>query len=116
MRSLRLSTLEDPFDSCGFDSNDVLSEGIDEELYPSANVTLMQALAILFAWFSSFPGLSKEAFHQLLYLLHTFLLPAGNKLPPSYYKAHAMISKKIFQLRSMIAVLMTVCCFETLHL
>lgn len=88
-------TLEDPFDSCGFDSNDVLGEGIDEELYPSANVTLMQALAILFAWFSSFPGLSKEAFHRLLYLLHTFLLPAGNKLPPSYYKAHAMISKKI---------------------
>ena len=55
----------------------------------------MQALAILFAWFSSFTGLSKEAFHRLLYLLHTFLLPAGNKLPPSYYKAHAMINKRI---------------------
>ena len=110
-------TLEDPFGSCGFDSKDVLGEDIDEELYPSSNVTLIQALASLFAWFSSFPGLSKEAFNRLLYLLHTFLLPAGNKLPPSYYKARAMINKKgLFQLRSLIAVSMIVCCFETLHL
>ena len=45
-------TLEDPFGSCGFDYKDGLGEDIDEELYPSSNVTLMQALAILFARFS----------------------------------------------------------------
>jgi len=57
-------TLEEPFISCGLDAADVLEEDVD------------------FAWFSAFSGLSKEAFDRLLYVLHTFLLPSGNKLPP----------------------------------
>ena len=92
---LQSITLEEPFLSCGLDPADVLEDDVDEKLHPSSDVTLMQALAILFAWFAAFPGLSKEAFDRLLYLLHTFLLPAGNKLPPSYSKAHAMINKRI---------------------
>ena len=88
-------TLEEPFISCGLDAADVLEEDVDEKLHPSSDVTIMQALAILFAWFSAFPGLSKEAFDRLLYVLHTFLLPSGNKLPPSYRKAHAMVNKRI---------------------
>ena len=49
-----------------------------------------QALAILFAWFGAFPGISKEALGQLLFLLHHYLLPAGNKMPPSYSSATSM--------------------------
>ena len=90
--------LEEPFEfdpHCGYTSNPEEATGSGEKLYPSSNVTLIQALAMLFAWFSSFPGLSKEAFNRLFYLLHTFLLPPGNNLPSSYYKAHNIITKRI---------------------
>ena len=88
--------LEEPFEFDPRSGNtSTPGEGSGEKLCPSSNLTLIQALAILFAWFSSFPGLSKEAFNRLLYLLHTFLLPAGNNLPPSYYKAHTTINKWI---------------------
>lgn len=53
---------------------------------------VVQSLALLFSWFCSFPGISKEAFSRLLYLLNTFLLPAGNTLPTSYLKARAAIN------------------------
>ena len=55
-------------------------------------LTVVKSLALLFSWFCSFPGISKEAFGRLLYLLNTFLLPTGNTLPNSYQKARATIN------------------------
>ena len=79
--------IEEPF-SGGF--SDFYDYGSDE-LYQSSNLSVIQTLAILFTWFSSFPGISKEAFGRLLYVLRNFLLPGNNKLPDSYAKAFTMI-------------------------
>ena len=86
--------LEDPFEYGPCDG-DTLGKDSDKKLFDSSNVSVIQAVAILFSWFSAYPGISQEAFSRLLYLLHTFLLPTGNNLPRSYYKAHAMISESI---------------------
>jgi len=37
----------------------------------------------LFSWFSSFPGVSKEAFGRLLFLLSNIILPNKNNLVPT---------------------------------
>ena len=89
--------LQDPFDSSEFDplASASREDGSGEKLFSASNVTVLQSLAVLFAWFSSYPGLSKEAFNRLLLILSTFLLPSGNKIPPSYYEAYAIISKRI---------------------
>ena len=54
------------------------------KLYAGAQVTSKQAVYTLVSWFSSYPGISKSAFSRLLYILHAFILPADNNLPPSY--------------------------------
>ena len=87
--------LQNPFEEFNPDLRAFCEGDGGEELYPRANVTLIQSLAILFDWFSACPGLSKEAFGRLLFLLHTFILPSGNKLPSTYYKAHAAISRQL---------------------
>lgn len=87
--------MEDPFGSCGFDSKDVFGEDIDEELYPSSNVSSYKHWLFFLLGFHPSLDIVKKAFNRLLYLLHTFLLPARNKLQPSCYKAHAMINKRI---------------------
>lgn len=63
-----------------------------EQLFPGSPLSLVQALVILGSWFSSFPGISKAAFSKLLYLLHTFLLPRGNRLPVSYDALVALLN------------------------
>jgi len=83
--------ISEPFDTdeseyfC--DSNTIPSSDDSEKLYPSSQLTVVQCLAILFTWFCSYPGISKEAFSRLLYLLNSFLLPTCNILPTSYQKA-----------------------------
>ena len=57
----------------------------DEKLYPSSNLTVSKALGILFSWFCSY-SISKAAFNKLLFTLHNFVLPDGNRLPESYVK------------------------------
>jgi hypothetical protein len=57
------------------------------KLHLSSDLTVCKTLGILFTWFCSSSGTSKEAFSRLLYILHNFLLPHGNKLPDSYAKA-----------------------------
>lgn len=86
--------LDEPFDfsTSGTGTGDMANENV-KKLFPAAEITLNQALAILFAWFCAFPGVSKEAFSQLLYLLHTFLLPSENILPASYIKSLAIINR-----------------------
>lgn len=49
------------------------------------------ALSVLLSWFTRFPGISKQAFSQLLYMLHNIILPSGNLLPASYDAAYAVI-------------------------
>ena len=46
---------------------------------------------MLFTWFSTFPGISKEAFNKPLSLLHDFILPSGSNLPANYSEAKKMI-------------------------
>ena len=82
--------MNDPFQNsfvydCSFDDDSM-------KLFPSSELTVVKSLALLFSWFCSFPGISKEAFGRLLYLLNTFLLPTGNTLPNSYQKARATIN------------------------
>ena len=84
--------LEEPFIHHEF--VDVMEdEDNSENLYPAADITVIKTLALLFTWFSSFPGISKEAFSRLLFVLHTFLLPVPNQLPASYQQAYSLINK-----------------------
>ena len=64
-------------------------------LFPGSSLNTIAALAVLFSWFSSFPGISKQAFSQLLYILHHFILPSGNLLPASYAAAHSIIQPSL---------------------
>jgi len=105
--------ISEPFDTdeseyfC--DSNTIPSSDDSEKLYPSSQLTVVQCLAILFTWFCSYPGISKEAFSRLLCLLNSFLLPAGNILPTSYQKArvaikHFLVPAQEYDCSSMIAL------------
>lgn len=60
-------------------------------LHESSELSVNQALAILFTWFCSSPSISKESFGRLLHLLHNFVLPKNNKLPSSYRQARSAI-------------------------
>ena len=62
-----------------------------ERLFSDAQLSTIQAVTMLFTWFSTFPGISKEAFNKLLSLLHDFILPSGNNLPANYSEAKKMI-------------------------
>ena len=62
-----------------------------EPLYHNSPVNTIQAVAMLFSWFSAFSGVSKEALSRLLYLLNNFILPTGNRLPTNYSSAHDLI-------------------------
>lgn len=77
--------------------NDFYDYG-SEVLYQSSNLSVVKTLAILFTWFSSFPGISKEAFGRLLYVLNNFILPKDNKLPDSSGKALTMIKHLLVSL------------------
>ena len=65
-------------------------ENVDR-LYSDAQLSTLQAVIMLFTWFSMFSGMSKEVFNKLLSLLHDFILPIGNNLPASYSEAKKMI-------------------------
>ena len=59
-------------------------------LYSGSSVTLLQAVASQFLWFSSNPGISKESLsHQ--FTVQKYLLPANNVLPNNYEEAYAVI-------------------------
>ena len=80
--------LEDiPLNDSGFDS----TIPHPEQLFDGSSLSVISALAILFSWFSACPGITKEAFGRLLFILHEFLLPSNNSLPASYADALALI-------------------------
>lgn len=60
-------------------------------LYPGSTLSVLGSVAILFSWFSTFPGVTKEALSQLLHILHFFLLPGENSLPATYSQALALV-------------------------
>ncbi len=62
-----------------------------ERLFPGSPLSVVQAVAILASWFTSFPGMSKVSFSRLLFLLHTFLLPDGNSLPTTWAAATTLL-------------------------
>ena len=58
-----------------------------EETFSDSPLSLVKTLAVLLSWFSAYPGISKNAFSGLLYILHHFILPSPNNLPSSYKAA-----------------------------
>ena len=100
--SMSAGTLPDPL-SEEFMSESGLGSFDDsmnsENLFPGSSVSVLGALAMLFAWFSAFPGISKEALGKLLYILHNFLLPSGNSLPGNYAQAFSLIQSLLVPVR-----------------
>ena len=60
-------------------------------LFSCSTLSRFQATLILISWFSKFPGISKNAFSQLLSILHTKILPENNTLPTSYAEAASVL-------------------------
>ena len=60
---------------------------------------MLTALSVLLSWFTRFPGISKQAFSQLLYMLHNIILPSGNLLPASYDAAYAVIKPYLISVK-----------------
>ena len=85
----RLSELDDIGD-CEYDES-FCNIPDAEPLYSGSPITITATLAVLLSWFTSFPGISKQAFGHLLFLLHHFILPENNLLPSSYSDAADMI-------------------------
>ena len=63
----------------------------DAKLLPGTSLPSIQAVTMLVSWFSSFPGMSKESFSNLLNILAKHILPASNILPTSYSSALKLI-------------------------
>lgn len=64
-------------------------------LFGFSRLSRFQATLILISWFSKFPGISKNAFSQLLSILHTKILPENNTLPTSYPEAVSMLKSHL---------------------
>ena len=62
-----------------------------QKLHPDSSLTTLKAVMILLSWFSSFPGISKNAFSRLLFVLGKFILPKDNNLPKTYSEAVKMV-------------------------
>ena len=100
--STAVSSDSDSESDTDFDSSEMILDDIiidttnddipnSDPLYSGSELTVSTALAILFSWFTSFPGVSKEALGHLLLLLHHFILPNGNRLPSTYASAYDLI-------------------------
>ena len=66
------------------------SECAQAPLYPGSSVTLLQAVASQFLWFSSNPGISKESLSHPV-TVQKYFLPVNNILPNNYEEAYAII-------------------------
>jgi len=64
------------------------------DLYTTSKFTAHQTLALLFSWFSAYPGINKEAFSALLYLLHyqNPLTYSGQEPHSSCWEYHCCIN------------------------
>ena len=62
-----------------------------QPLYDGSQTTVLQALVKHFYWFSSHPGISKEALSEV-FKMERSILPHGNHMPGSYTEAMKLIS------------------------
>ena len=83
----------------GFSHVPTINACYGKETFTNSQLTVAETLALLFSWFASFPGISKEAFGHLLFLLHSFMLPKNNNLPSSYYEAHCIIKRNLTEVQ-----------------
>ena len=58
-----------------------------QPLYNGAKVTVLEAIAQFFEWFTDHPATSKQALSNMLHMQHNSILPEGNLLPDSYASA-----------------------------
>ncbi len=80
-----------------FDSTWIDSSGhATLPLFEGSRSIVLQALVKHFHWFSSHPGISKEALSSMLAMEHG-LLPDGNKIPRSYEEALKCIEPYLVQ-------------------
>ena len=73
-----------------FDESIYRSKSAVTPLYDGAHLTVLQATAKYFDWFSSHPGTSKEALSDVLHIQKD-ILPHGNLLPDNYESALSII-------------------------
>lgn len=73
------------------------NEDLSAPLYSGAEITVMDAVVKHLAWFSEHPGLSKEAFSDILKMQHYEILPSGNRLPASYSDAMKLVEPFLIQ-------------------
>ena len=66
-------------------------------LYEGAGLTVLQAVCQHMSWFTSHPGISKEAVSDSLHMQHHVLLPQGNLLPESFELARKTIEPFLLQ-------------------
>ncbi len=66
-------------------------------LYDGAESTVMDAIVKYLSWFSEHPGISKEAFSDMLSLQHREVLPRGNRLPASYSDIMKLVEPFLMQ-------------------
>ena len=71
----------------------------DYPVYHGATLTVSQALAKHFEWFTDHPGCSKESLSKLLKMKHESILPQGNILPSSYQSAFKLIEPLLLKPR-----------------
>ena len=57
----------------------------------------MDAIVKYLSWFSEHPGISKEAFSDMLSLQHREVLPRGNRLPASYNDIMKLVEPFLMQ-------------------
>lgn len=95
--SLHEDDLEDDLE-CTFDLESSLTEDLNANspLYSGSNLTVLEAVAQHFEWFTDYPGTSKEALSSMLHMQHN-ILPKGNLLPDSYTSARRLIEPFLVQ-------------------
>ena len=77
--------------ACAFDGSICAGQVASTPLYSGSSLTLLQALAQHFLWFTAHPGTSKQALSEVLHMEHHTLLPPDNVLPDSYTSAMKVI-------------------------
>ncbi len=81
------------FDPSLYDESDLARK----PLYEGSSVTVLQAICEHMSWFTSHPGISKEALSDILHMQHHVILPKDNLLPDSYESALKTIEPFLLQ-------------------
>ena len=66
-------------------------------MYNGSTLSVLEAVAEYFEWFTDHPGTSKEALSSMLHKQHNIMLLDGNLLPDSYISARRLIEPSLVQ-------------------